>query len=119
MSNRRPLVYVAGPLMSFGSQARNVRNGALACLQLMHAEIDAFCPHLSWFADLFEDSPPGYERWISLDFNIISRCDALYRMEGVSPGADREIELATAQGIPVFYSIDNVIRWAKSQKETS
>jgi len=73
------------------TQATNVRAGTMAALSLMKAGVDAFCPHMSWFADLFEDDPPEYERWISLDFNMIARCDALLRLDGKSPGADREV----------------------------
>ena len=109
----KKLVYVAGPLMSFGVQATNVRKGALAALALMRAGIDAFCPHFSWFADLFEDSPPDYERWISLDFNVLGRCDALLRLPGRSPGADREVAFARERGIPVFDTVEEVISWAK------
>jgi hypothetical protein len=109
----KKLVYVAGPLMSVGVQATNVRRGALAALTLMRAGIDAFCPHFSWFADLFEDEPPSYERWISLDFNVLGRCDALLRLPGKSPGADREVALALEKGIPVFNTVEKVLAWAK------
>lgn len=111
----KPLIYVAGPLMSFGVQATNVRNGVLAALALMKAGIDAFCPHMSWFADLFENEPPDYERWISLDFNVLVRCDGLLRLPGRSPGADREVAFANEHGIPVFNTVEAVIAWAKEQ----
>lgn len=39
------------------------------------------------------------------------RCDALYRMEGDSPGADREVEFANMHNIPVFFDIDDLNEW--------
>lgn len=50
--------------------------------------------------------PRPYEDWIKLDNVWVLSCDALYRFGGESKGADGEVALAKANGIPVFYSID-------------
>jgi hypothetical protein len=102
--------------MSHGCQATNVRRGVRAGLELMKAGLNVFSPHLSWFADLFDDNPPNYERWISLDFDILSRCDALLRIPGESPGADREVDFAMSHNIPVFYTVSDVIAWSRNER---
>lgn len=55
-----------------------------------------------------ERHPKDYEAWMAIDFAVIVRCDALCRMPGESPGADREVAFARAQKIPVLFSLDEV-----------
>ena len=105
----RPLVYVAGPIGTYGDQVKNVRKGARVALELMRHDVDAFCPHMSWFANLFDEETPTYERWLSFDFNVLCRCNAVLRIDGPSPGADREVIYAQGLGIPVFYSIQDLL----------
>jgi hypothetical protein len=60
-----------------------------------------FIPHLFHFWELM--SPRPYEDWLELDFDMLERCDALVRIEGYSPGADREWEYALEElRIPAF-----------------
>jgi len=47
------------------------------------------------------------------DFAWLRRCDAILRLPGHSPGADREMAAAAEQGIPAFGSVDAVIEWAR------
>jgi hypothetical protein len=35
-------------------------------------------------------------------------CDAVYRIEGASPGADREVRRAVEVGMPVYYSLEEL-----------
>jgi hypothetical protein len=46
--------------------------------------------------------PRDYEAWMRTTAVALRRCDALFRMEGVSPGADREMDMARAESIPVY-----------------
>ena len=39
---------------------------------------------------------------------LIERCDAVLRVPGASKGADEEVRLAKARGIPVFTSADAI-----------
>src|SRR5262245_37084238 len=39
---------------------------------------------------------------------LIERCDAVLRLAGESKGADNDVRLAKARGIPVYYSIEDV-----------
>lgn len=50
--------------------------------------------------------------WLKIDFEFIRRCDALLRLPGESVGAEMEIVEANRLGIPVFHSLEDVIRWA-------
>ena len=53
--------------------------------------------------------PEDYETWMKLDFIWVESCDALLRLPGESPGADREVKHAITLGIPVFYSMDELL----------
>ncbi len=39
---------------------------------------------------------------------LIERCDAVLRLEGASTGADNDVRLAKARGIPVYYHMDEI-----------
>jgi hypothetical protein len=39
---------------------------------------------------------------------LIEHCDAILRLPGNSKGADNDVKLAQARGIPVYYSIDAI-----------
>jgi hypothetical protein len=70
-----------------------------------------FVPHLSALWDIVdgESSPITYDDWLKYDFAWIDCCDALLRMPGESRGADMEVEYARSKGIPVSYSIADLI----------
>ena len=47
---------------------------------------------------------------ISLGFNVfdmILHCQALLRLPGESPGADREVQFARDNGVPVLYEVQD------------
>lgn len=94
-------VYVAGPI-SRGAMDQNCREGILLAERLRAAGLAPFSPHLSILWNMI--APVSYEDWMALDFAWIDRCDALLRMPGESPGADREVAYAKDHGIPVFYT---------------
>lgn len=39
---------------------------------------------------------------------LIERCDAILRLPGESKGADNDVRLANARGIPVYYDIADI-----------
>jgi hypothetical protein len=106
-------VYVAGPL-THGDQAANVRAAMDAAEVLMDAGLYPFVPHLSWFSHL--TSPRPYEEWLSYDLGWLKRCDAVLRLPGHSPGAERECSMATFLGIPVFRDVDALLEQAAVQR---
>lgn len=112
---RKPLIYVAGPI----TKPDPYRNAVHACgvaQAVQAAGAVPIVPHLSvfWIRETGCD-PWGYEGWMDIDFQMILRCDAIYRIPGESSGADREEVFAAEHGIPVLHSykelehfIDNV-----------
>jgi hypothetical protein len=92
-------VYVAGA-MTKGDVAANVRAAVLAADRLHALGCAPFVPHLTFFADAI--APRPYEDWIAYDLVWVAACDCLLRLPGHSPGADREVAFALANGIPVF-----------------
>ena len=101
MSNKhRARVYVAGPI-SIGNFMENIRRGIDAAEDLRKLGFVPFCPFLDAFWQLVHKMT--YEELLDQDFAWIEVCDALVRLPGESPGADREIEFARSLGIPVFF----------------
>lgn len=102
-------VYVAGPLS--GDMQANAARAIDVGERLLAAGLVPFIPHLTiaWEAR----HPHHYEQWMAWDFEWLRRCDALYRMPGKSPGADREVDMARQLGIPVFVEAGDVVAWAK------
>lgn len=95
---KKPLVYVAGPITSdpFGC----VRQSMDAFTTLRALGCVPFCPQWSVIGEMVQHF--SYEEWMAYDFDMIERCDALVRLTGDSPGADREVDHADELGIPVF-----------------
>lgn len=39
---------------------------------------------------------------------LIERCDAVYRIEGASKGADQDVQLARQRGLPIYFSAEEI-----------
>lgn len=98
MSEQKPLVYVAGPIT--GDPFGCVRQSVEAFTWLRDLGCVPFCPQWSVIAEMVEHRP--YDEWMAYDFDVIARADALLRLPGESPGAEREVVEASVLGIPVF-----------------
>lgn len=92
-------VYVAGPY-STGNQARNTKAAIRMGDNLADHGYAPLIPHLTHFWDMIY--PREYEWWLKYDFEWLKCCGALIRMPGESSGADREVEFALDNGIPVY-----------------
>jgi nucleoside 2-deoxyribosyltransferase len=109
----RPLVYIAGPY----TRPDPVENSH-AIIQFASDLIDEglvtpVVPHLTLMWHLV--SPRPLEFWYEYDVATLARCDALFRVDGESTGADREVEFAAARAIPVFTTRDQLREWALSK----
>lgn len=104
----RPLVYVAGPVT--GDPWGCVRRATRMAHQLDQLGFDAYLAQVSVLHEIVDPQP--YERWISLGFNMLARCDGLIRLPGDSPGADREVNHALELGLPVLSHHDDLKEWA-------
>ena len=97
---RKPVVYISGPY-SIPEPIENVRKALLVADTLLLYNCAPLVPHLTAFWHLL--SPKSYEVWMELDRNYLAVSDALYRIPGVSGGADREMgPWARELDIPVF-----------------
>ena len=105
-------VYVAGPI-TLGNVQHNIHNAIKAGDALMAAGFCPFVPHATCFWDIM--SPHSYETWCEWDNEWLKQCAAVLRIPGDSRGAEAEIKLAESLGIPVFYSIEALITWRKTQ----
>jgi len=39
---------------------------------------------------------------------LLEKCDAVYRIEGASRGADQDVQVATERGLPVFFRLEQI-----------
>jgi hypothetical protein len=98
-SPRRPRIYVAGPY-SMGNMFLNLRQAMAAADLLLDAGASPYLPHLTHHWD--QRYPHTYETWMQLGLAWVEASDALYRIHGSSPGADREEARAVELGLPVL-----------------
>jgi hypothetical protein len=122
----RKRVFISGPIAK-GNLADNVNNATKAFVDLADAGFAPFCPHWSVYAK--ESTSQGsdclcvgtasgnetidYETWLDIDFSWIRASHAVLRLPGESSGSDKELRFAEDHGIPIFYSIDELIAWRK------
>lgn len=110
-SKSRTRVYVAGPYS--GNNIPNMRRAFLAGSELRRRGYVPFVPHGTGLWDFIDPQP--YEVWMDYDLQWLAACDCLLRLDGVSPGADKEVAVAQKLGIPVYYSLDTL---CASERET-
>jgi hypothetical protein len=106
-------VYVAGPLTK-GDWNGNIRAACQMADALFDHGFMPFVPHLTSTWDLI--SHRDYEDWMKLDFAWLQKCDAVFRLQGESPGADREVALAKELDIPVFTSVAAILEWRREEE---
>ncbi len=102
----KPLVYIAGPIYGSGTPNGNLRRALDAAELLMSAGAIPFVPHLflEWEKVHFHEG--DQEFWQEMDFAWLAKCDALVRLDGPSPGSDREMAFAEEREIPCFHAED-------------
>lgn len=107
----RPLVYVAGPYTRpdpvFNTHAAVQVGEELQATGL----VTCLVPHLSLLSHMIVPHN-DIDHWYEHDLATLARCDALYRMDGDSTGADAEVDFAYERDIPVFFDRANLIEWA-------
>lgn len=113
-------VYVAGPLSKpDGGLQKNVDDGRVAGLALIRAGYSPMVPHLTCFMGGNDPEllPGGtvHEDWYSVDLPWVSVCQAVLRLPGESRGADMETGLAYKIGIPVYYSLADLLSFAPKE----
>jgi hypothetical protein len=101
-------IYVAGPYTQGGDMALNVRRAIEAADGLARRGHVPFIPHLTHFWHML--CPHEYEFWMQQDLAWLRQCEAVLRLEGESPGADREVQAARELGLAVYRSVYEVPR---------
>lgn len=99
-------VYIASPY-SKGDIGENVHYAMLAWAQLWDLGYIPFCPHWTHFQHMFIPRP--YEEWLEYDQAWVIACHVLLRLPGESEGADKEVELAVKEGIPVVHTVQKLM----------
>lgn len=106
----RPLCYVAAPY-SIDDPVENTHDAVLIGDEIQASGlVTAYIPHLNLLWHLIK--PHDVEYWYLYDIAILARSDVLLRMPGESGGADDEVIFAEKKGIPVVYSIEDLVVWA-------
>lgn len=100
------LIYIAGPYTN-GDVAKNVHTAIQAAHIIMDNGMYPYCHHLSHFQHLL--FAREYDDWIQLDLVWLRKCDALVRIPGESPGADREEALARDLGMRVYTGLNALL----------
>lgn len=107
-------IFISGPY-TLGDVAQNVKGAMDMSNVLMDLGFAPYCPHLTHFLQI--NNSRAYEDWLSLDLVYLSVCDGLIRIFGESNGADKEVEFARKNSIPVFYSIRELIDYPEFKKK--
>ncbi len=110
------LVFVAGPYRAASEWEveQNVRRAEALALQLWQLNLAVICPHKN--TARYGGALPD-QVWLDGALEMAQRCDAVVCVDGweTSAGARGEVGAAQTLEIPVFYSLDEVRQWLKSQ----
>lgn len=98
-------VFIASPY-THGDIQKNLKKQQDAANELIDL---GFVPLPISFCYHHLEKPRDYQVWIDLTLEWVKDCDYLLRLPGESNGADGEVAEALKLGIPVFYSIDELV----------
>ena len=114
-------IYIAGPL-TLGDRSTNVHRGIEAGIKMIKDGMVPFIPHLN---DQFFTVDAETEKWSTRDWldkydlPWLEVCDALYRLDGESEGADLEVRYAEEHDIPIFYEdeYDDLVALVRQEED--
>ena len=101
------LLYVAG--LYSGDIEANIARAEFISINLVRKGFHVITPHKNTANyEKYETETINWQTWLDMDFNIISRCDAIYVMKDYtnSPGTLLEIEFAKKNNIFIIYEHD-------------
>jgi hypothetical protein len=105
----RPLIYVASAFR--GKEMHNTRRAVEVGQRLRSYGADVCIPHLSALEDVI--FPQSDEYWLGVTMRQCVRCDAVYRIDGPSVGADAEVAEMVRLGRPVLYTEASAADWIR------
>jgi hypothetical protein len=100
-------VYIASPYTK-GDPQENTNKSFDCALDLIQLGFAPYAPLYSHYLHLRRPQP--YETWTKLDMIWVLKCDCLLRLPGESSGADAEVKFALENNVPVYYSIDELLK---------
>jgi hypothetical protein len=107
MSERLPVIYIAGPYRAPTPWQilQNIRAAQTVALRIWKLGAVALCPHAN--TALFDHEAID-AIWLDGDLELIRRCDAVLMTANwrVSQGATAEHDFAEQLGMPIFFTID-------------
>jgi len=110
------VVYVAGPFRpkeenNCWEMEQNIRRAEALALEGWQKGYAVVCPHAN---TRFYQGSADDDVWLKGDLEILSRCDCLLAVEGWenSSGTITEINWAFHHDYPVFYSWEELDKWA-------
>lgn len=103
----KPLVYIAGPYAN-PDPVLNTRRAFEAGLAIYEVSgCPVIVPHLTLLGHAM--FPRDVEFWYEFDLAQLAKCDLMLRLPGDSTGADREEQCALELGMPIWYSLEDMI----------
>jgi len=99
-------VYVAGPYRK-PDPCANTHKTVCMANHLSSLGYVPYVPHLTLLWNTITPKPE--EWWLQYDLEWLSVCDVMLRLPGESAGADGEAQFANDQGIPVLYSVEDLV----------
>lgn len=117
--NKEITVYIASPYTN-GWMPTNVRRQMDTAHDLLDLGYYPYTPLLDHFMEIHKSRPES--NWLDIDFVWVKKCDALLRLkptddngnEITSSRGDKEVQAALDNNIPVFYSIQELNDYFKS-----
>lgn len=108
------VVYIAGPFRgkNHWEIEQNIRRAEALALAVWRAGFAALCPHCN---TRFFDGAAQDEVWLTGDLEMLRRCDAVLMTPDwtISAGAKAEREEAIAEGIAVYHTLADLIKYCK------
>lgn len=117
--NVTTMVYVAGPYTCNGRcegpgvSLTSMKNGIEACIDVLSNDMAPFCPWNDYLFALMDKDNKLPNKWYYRYSNsFLAACDAMYVINCTpnSFGVHAEIKLAEKLGIPVFYTLENLVK---------
>ena len=105
-------IFIASPY-TLGDTGENVHNAITVANNLIDFGFAPFSPLLSHFLHIYYPRP--YEDWVAQDNCWLILCDAVLRLPGESKGADAEVDLALQHYMPVFWNINELVKYFQEE----
>jgi len=100
-------IYISGPITA--DPIGGTRQAVHAAHTLRNHGYAPLVPHLTVIEAMICGDRP-YADWLAADLAWVAVSDAVVRLPGASPGADREVAYALKHGIPVHLSVDEFLQ---------